>query len=277
MKPEPLSAPMQYMKDSLTVPNNPQPFSSDQLINTSGPRNSEMQYGGGLEMFIPRAQDGFQTSMSPGECPMGSTKNAAGDCVDFMGKVVKKRSTGSDFGNNTQDMKQPGVMDEDYKNPLTGEKPGVIRGADGNLKMNQEDPTFYGDQYAVDVENKRDKGKLTFGKGNTGVSEARIQTFNAGVDIADSIRRGMETKNAENEMYDNLSSNNLYASKATRDRGNYDTNSGLFRPDEQGEMQFSQYGGDVYQDGGYVEGDEVFMTDEEIQEFLANGGDLEFI
>jgi hypothetical protein len=280
VKPEPLSAPMQYMKDSLTVPNNPQPFSSDQLINTSGPRNSEMQYGGNLEMFIPRAQDGFQSPLSQGECPMGSTKNAAGDCVDFMGKVVKKRSTGSDFGNNTQDIKQPGVIDEDYKNPLTGEKPGVIKDKSGNLQINQEDPTFYGDQYAVDVENKRNKGKLTFGKNNTGVSEARLQTFNTGVDIADSVRRGIETKNAENEMYENLSSNNLYASKATTDRGDYDANTGLFRPDEQGAMRESrskQYGGDVYQDGGYVEGDEVFMTDEEIQEFLANGGDLEFI
>jgi hypothetical protein len=280
VKPEPLSAPMQYMKDSLTVPNNPQPFSSDQLINTSGPRNSEMQYGGNLEMFIPRAQDGFQSPLSQGECPMGSTKNAAGDCVDFMGKVVKKRSTGSDFGNNTQDIKQPGVIDENYKNPLTGEKPGVIKDKSGNLQINQEDPTFYGDQYAVDVENKRNKGKLTFGKNNTGVSEARLQTFNTGVDIADSVRRGIETKNAENEMYENLSSNNLYASKATTDRGDYDANTGLFRPDEQGAMRESrskQYGGDVYQDGGYVEGDEVFMTDEEIQEFLANGGDLEFI
>jgi len=284
VKPEPLSAPMQYMKDSLTLPNNPQPFSSDQLINTSGPRNTEMQYGG----YMPDYDYGDYTfdyqnggAFDLGnDCPMGSTKNAAGDCVDFMGKVVKKRSTGSSFGNNTPEIKQPGVMDKDYKNPLTGEKPGVIKDKSGNLKMNQEDPTFYGDQYAVDVENKRNKGKLTFGKNNTGVSEARLQTFNTGVDIADSIRRGRETKNAENEMYENLSSNNLYASDSTRDRGDYDTNSGLFRPDEQGAMRESrskQYGGDVYQDGGYVEGDEVFMTDEEIQEFLANGGDLEFI
>ena len=195
-----------------------------------------------------------------------------------MGKVVKKRSTGSDFGNNTPEIKQPGVMDKDYKNPLTGEKPGVIKDKSGNLKMNEDAPTFYGDQYAIDVENKSDKGKLAFGaNADTSVNEARLQTFNAGVDIADSIRRGRETNKAENEMYENLSSNNLYASDSTRDRGDYDTNSGLFRPDEQGQMQSSQYGGDVYQDGGYVEGDEVFMTDEEIQEFLANGGDLEFI
>ena len=252
-------------------------FQPDFLINNDGPRNPDnMQYGGNLDMFIPRAQNGFQTPVSPEECPMGSTKNTVGDCVDFMGKVVKKRSTGSNFGNNIQDIKQPGVIDENYKNPLTGQKPGVIKGADGNLKINEQTPSS-NDMYAIDVENKRNKGKLTFGKNNTGVSEARLQTFNTGVDIADSIRRGIETKNAENEMYENLSSNNLYASDSTRDRGDYDTNSGLFRPDEQGQMQSSQYGGDVYQDGGYVEGDEVFMTDEEIQEFLANGGDLEFI
>ena len=169
-------------------------------------------------------------------------------------------------------------MDQDYKNPLTGEKPGVIKGADGNLKMNQENSSFYGDQYAVDVENKRDKGKLAFGaNADTGKNEARLALFNTGVDVLDGISKNIDSRKKENEMYDNLNSNNLYASKSTIDKGDYDTNSGLFRPDEQGQMQSSQYGGDVYQDGGYVEGDEVFMTDEEIQEFLANGGDLEFI
>ena len=54
----------------------------------------------------------------------------------------------------------------------------------------------------------------------------------------------------------------------------------MYRPPSQGALHTSRsakYGGDVYQDGGYVEGDEVYMTDDEIQEFLANGGDLEFI
>ena len=31
------------------------------------------------------------------------------------------------------------------------------------------------------------------------------------------------------------------------------------------------------QEGGYAEGDEVFMTDEELEEFLANGGDVEYL
>ena len=102
------------------------------------------------------------------------------------------------------------------------------------------------EQIAIDVEKQNNKGKLTFGKNNTGVNEARIQTFNAGVDIADSIKRGIETNKAQNEMYENFSSNNLYASDPSRDRGDYDTNSGLYRPNEQGQMWNSrskQFGG----------------------------------
>ena len=292
IKPEPLSAPMQYMKDSLTLPNNPQPFSYDQLINTSGPRNTEMQYGG----YMPDYDYGGAFDLG-NDCPAGSTKNAIGDCVDFMGKVVKKRSTGSDFGNNTPEIKQPGVMDKDYRNPLTGEKPGVIKDKSGNLKMNEDAPTFYGDQYAIDVENKSDKGKLTFGaNADTSVNEARLQTFNAGVDIADSIRRGRETNKAENEMYENLSSNNLYASDPSRDRGDYDTNSGLYRPDEQGQMWNSrskQFGGYIDEEeyyDPYLEEDEedevtyakggekiTYMSEDQIRAFMAEGGQVEFL
>lgn len=255
------------------------------------------QYGGNLDMFIPRAQNGFQTPVSPEECPMGSTKNTAGDCVDFMGKVVKKRSTGSDFGNNIQDIKQPGVIDKNYTNPLTGEKPGVIKDKSGNLQMNEDAPTFYGDQYAVDVENKRDKGKLAFGaNADTSRNEARLQTFNAGVDVIDGIRKNIESRKKENEMYENLSSNNLYASDPSRDRGDYDTNSGLYRPDEQGQMWNSrskQFGGyideeeyyDPYTEEDeedeltYAEGGEkiTYMSEDQIRAFMAEGGQVEFL
>jgi hypothetical protein len=254
------------------------------------------QYGGNLDMFIPRAQNGFQTPLSPGDCPMGSTKNAAGDCVDFMGKVVKKRSTGSDFGNNIQDIKQPGVIDENYKNPLTGQKPGVIKGADGNLKINEQTPSF-NDMYAIDVENKRDKGKLAFGaNADTSVNEARLQTFNAGVDVIDGIRKNIESRKKENEMYENLSSNNLYASDPSRDRGDYDTNSGLYRPDEQGQMWNSrskQFGGYIDEEeyyDPYTEEDEedeltyakggekiTYMSEDQIRAFMAEGGQVEFL
>jgi len=269
------------------------PFSSDFLINTSGPRNTEMQYGGNLDMFIPRAQNGSQTPMSLGECPMGSTKNAAGDCVDFMGKVVKKRSTGSDFGNNTQDIKQPGVIDKNYTNPLTGEKPGVIKDKSGNLQINEDKPSF-NDMYAVDVENKKD---LAFGaNADTSKNEARLALFNTGVDVLDGIRKNAESRKRENEMYENLSSNNLYASDPSRDRGDYDTNSGLFRPNEMGQKRdgrSAQYGGyideeeyyDPYTEEDeedeltYAEGGEkiTYMSEDQIRAFMAEGGQVEFL
>jgi hypothetical protein len=215
-----------------------------------------------------------------------------------MGKVVKKRSTGSDFGNNIQDIKQPGVIDENYKNPLTGQKPGVIKGADGNLKINEQTPSF-NNMYAIDVENKSNRGKLAFGaNADTSVNEARLQTFNAGVDIADSLRRGIETNKAQNELYENFNSNNLYASDPSRDRGDYDTNSGLYRPDEQGQMWNSrskQFGGyideeeyyDSYaeeeeEDGeqyNYAKGGEkiTYMSEDQIRAFMAEGGQVEFL
>ena len=55
-------------------------------------------------------------------------------------------------------------------------------------------------------------------------------------------------------------------------QGTYDTNSGLFRPNEQG------FNG-VIRDGGiiYAEGGSTFMSEEQIKRFLEEGGELEFI
>ena len=92
------------------------------------------------------------------------------------------------------------------------------------------------------------------------------------------INRAQDRK-SEAKMYENYNADNNYAAKTVMDKGDY-TQEGLYRPPTQGQLHGSRsakYGGDVYQDGGYVEGDEVYMTDDEIQEFLANGGDLEFI
>ena len=72
-----------------------------------------------------------------------------------------------------------------------------------------------------------------------------------------------------------------YASDPSRDRGDY-AESGLYRPDEQGQTWYGrskQMGGDVSlgEDPDYVEGDEVYMTDDEIRQYMANGGQVEYI
>jgi len=372
MKPEPLSAPMQYMKDSLTVPTKSQPFSSDQLINTSGPRNNEMQsnemydykdidilngdynndgyvnaldfvyspeqvylgtgdlnksqdpelwngkkvldevtvkpilkkYGGSLNKFLPKKVVG-----GPPPCGVGEMLDpATNKCKAAPGLGVLKNnppdgapgSPGTiDSWGGTRGEMNPNVPS--FANPNTSIKQMMGLDTDSMKSFNNPDGTPIGDeQTAIDVEKQNDKGKLTFGKNNTGVSEARIQTFNAGVDIADSIRRGIETNKSQNEMYENFSSNNLYASDPSRDRGDYDTNSGLFRPDEQGQMWNSrskQFGGyideeeyyDLYAEEeeeeeddeqyNYAKGGEkiTYMSEDQIRAFMAAGGQVEFL
>jgi hypothetical protein len=90
-------------------------------------------------------------------------------------------------------------------------------------------------------------------------------------------RRG--ERKANKNFYDRFTADNLYAGDPIRDRGDYEANSGLYRPDEQGQTwnsRSAKYGG-YMQSGGFVEGDIVDMTPEEIEEFLANGGELEMI
>ena len=151
------------------------------------------------------------------------------------------------------------------------------------------------DQIAVDVENKNNKGKLTFGKNNTGVSEARLSLFNTGVDMLDSASRNIDYQKSAAEMQENTSSNNQYANKTTMDFGDYDPNSGLFRPNEMGSKRdgrSAQYGGyideeeyDLYADEDeedeltYAKGGEkiTYMSEDQIRAFMAAGGQVEFL
>ena len=386
IKPEPLSAPMQYMKDSLTVPTKSQPFSFDQLINTSGPRNNEMQsnemydyedidvlngdynndgyvnafdfayspeqvylgtgdlnksqdpelwngkkvldevtvkpilkqYGGSLNKFLPKKVVGGPPPCGAGETLDPNTNKCVANPV-FNDQTFAPPNAPIDPSIAASNSGTPVIgapVNNFYANQDSFNKPNEVNvdpSLDPNIMpklptvstMDAFNNSFkkkpIGDeQIAIDVEKQNDKGKLTFGKNNTGVSEARIQTFNAGVDIADSIRRGRETNKAENEMYENLSSNNLYASDPSRDRGDYDTNSGLYRPNEQGEKwnsRSAQYGGyideeeyyDLYAEEeeeeeddeqyNYAKGGEkiTYMSENQIKAFMAAGGQVEFL
>ena len=386
MKPEPLSAPMQYMKDSLTVPTKSQPFSSDQLINTSGPRNNEMQsnemydykdinvlnsdynndgyvnaldfvyspeqvylgtgnlnksqdpelwdgkkvldevtvkpilkqYGGSLNKFLPKKVVGGPPPCGAGETLDPNTNKCVANPV-FNDQTFAQPKAPIDPSIAASNSGAPVIgasVNNFYANQDSFNKPNEVN-VDSSLDPNimPKLPTVntmdafnnsfkkkpLGDeQTAIDVEKQNDKGKLTFGKNNTGVSEARIQTFNAGVDIADSIRRGIETNKSQNEMYENFSSNNLYASDPSRDQGDNDTNTGLFQPPNQGEMwnsRSAQYGGyideeeyyDPYAEEeeeeeddeqyNYAKGGEkiTYMSENQIKAFMAAGGQVEFL
>jgi len=115
--------------------------------------------------------------------------------------------------------------------------------------------------------------------------EDAVNKFNAGATAVTGFLNNLDTAKQQKEMYDNnFTSDNMYASTNTKDRGDYvdyGQQLGQFRYDQMGSdtsgrFAYGQTGG-YMQEGGYAEGDEVFMTDEELEEFLANGGDVEYL
>lgn len=281
----------------------PKPFfAPDFLINNDGPRNPDnMQYGGNLDMYLPKKTVGGPPPCGPGEMldpatnkckavsgsgvlknnPPNGAPGSPGTIDSWGGTRAEMNPDVPSFANPGASMKQMMGLDTDSMKSFTNPDGTPVGG-------NTDDP------YSIDVKNKRTP--LTFGKDNTAVSEARLNMFNAGVDIADSLKRGKESNKAENEMYENLSSNNLYASDPSRDRGDYDTNSGLYRPNEQGQMWNSrskQFGGYIDEEeyyDPYTEEDEedaltyakggekiTYMSEDQIRAFMAEGGQVEFL
>ena len=141
------------------------------------------------------------------------------------------------------------------------------------------DPNQLGSHQATQVYQGPDQDvSMDFKTKNTNENvRANLDMFNAGLRGFSNILEQNALKDSDTAMYDQMIGENTVGLNKNKNRGNYDTNSGLFRPHEMGQTQYSKYGGDIYEDGGMIEGDEVEMTEEEIQEFLANGGTLEFI
>lgn len=197
-----------------------------------------LQYGGDLERFLPQAQTGMQNPIS------------------YANNPAVANVTQTYFDKNNQ--AKPGDFTDIFADYAAANKKDSSGG--------------YEQETAVDYKAKKAPGSFD--------GEALVNTVNAGVRGVTGLINRAEDRKAEAKMADNLTADNLYAADPSKDRGDYDTNSGLYRLDEMGQKWNSrskQYGGDVYQDGGMVEGDEVDMTEEEIAEFIANGGELEYL
>lgn len=196
------------------------------------------QDGGDLQRFIPQAQTGMQNSVS------------------YANNPAVAHVTETYFDKNNQAKK--------------GDFTDIF--ADYARANNQDASGGYEQETAVDYKAKKAPGSFD--------GEAIVNTVNAGVQGVTGLINRAQDQKAEAKMQENLTADNLYASDPSKDRGDYDTNSGLYRLDEMGQKWNSrskQYGGDIYQDGGMVEGDEVDMTEEEIADFIANGGELEYL
>lgn len=64
----------------------------------------------------------------------------------------------------------------------------------------------------------------------------------------------------------------LYGSTGQYDRGTYEINSGLFRPDQMGFTGVVKEGGTIYKEGGTH-----YMSADQVKKFLEEGGELEFV
>lgn len=157
-----------------------------------------------------------------------------------------------------------------------------------NKGFNLQQPT----QYTVDPTQREDyqvaktdnPGEVTIDVRNrlsNDQLQAGMNLANAGIRGVTGFKNRMDDARIARDFYDNFTADNLYASDPSRDRGDY-AESGLYRPDEQGQIWNSrskQYGGDINfgEDPDYVEGDEVYMTDDEIRQYMANGGQVEYL
>jgi len=101
--------------------------------------------------------------------------------------------------------------------------------------------------------------------------EQGLNTFNNAANFGLAGINALNDRRSLQNFYSNLPFEGQVA-KQTMNRGDYDPNSGLFRPDQMGFEGVAQKGGSMYKQGG-----ETYMSAKQIADFLANGGEIEFI
>jgi hypothetical protein len=234
------------------------------------------QYGGALSKFIP---GGDVTKTSTGtESPVSNTNNPVNPFLryDDAGKLVipgfgePKKDENQQLKSTLNYYEGYGEGDDFSAAPAGSTSTMDESGNEIVMSPDEARRRIEEDSFAIDFKNK-DTYELD--------AQAMLNSGNA-------LARGLfdrlekrDQRRQNKDFYDKFTSDNLYASDPSRDRGDYDTNTGLYRPNEQGQIWNSrskQLGG-FMQEGGFAEGDVVDMTPEELEEFLANGGEVEII
>jgi hypothetical protein len=210
--------------------------------------NKQKEYGG--DVSIPelyRAQIGTEVGFDPNANNM-SISNLQG----YFDKAPTKDVTGNQIQATVPESMQPDNITMDPN------------------QLNNKPSTEALDNYSQDFQVKKDRSNL--GANLTGGSYLVKG-------IADQANQ-INAKKQENQMINNLKpAESNFGISNEDDRGDYDQ-AGNFRPDDTGFKDVSRYGGGVYAMGGNTEDEDEdiqYMTQEEIDDFLANGGELEYL
>jgi len=227
--------------------------------------NKQKEYGG--DVSIPelyRAQVGMQTN--------AFDPNA--NALSFPGL--------DDNALMNESFAQP----TETKKPLTPEEELLKYQRGYNQQLTYVDPKVAGESIAGigttdnPIKQKQGTSEDYLSKKNWDKTRKNFNTgmmaVNAGLDIFDQVTANRQ----QNQMLEDITSaESNYGISNEDNRGDYDPNSGLFRPDQMGFNGVARYGG-VYANGGSTEDEDEdvqYMTQEEIDDFIANGGELEYL
>ena len=249
----------QYMKSQLTLPAKPETLPSGPPVVTSGPRNTEMAYGGDL----PKAQMyNSQIGVDPIELDSRFVPNTE---LSFVPPPI------SDV-NWAEELPIPEDMEEETPEIDTRSE------WDPSRIMTKEETEKAGLEWRepapkIDYGKKKVKVKYnTKPKLTNQEIQGSLKATNALIDMGLNVlgERGGRDKNRRRaERY---TSDALMGSVGAYDKGNTVVDSGLIRPNQMGFTGVSKYGGATYQVGG-----ETYMSEDQIRKFLEEGGELEFI
>ena len=250
-------------------------------------KDVEYGYGGALDSYMPKAQGGMTINDPnlPQPAP-ALTELSLANQPGLIGQVKQ--------GPNTVWGQQ-----ESFSQPVPADAATQAYNSDPMNKMSTE--PLGNDLSECTEEQKKDSTSKCYNAGQktyVGVDvrndrsktvdpEAGVNLFNAGVRGITGLLNRKDEKRRERQMYDNMTSDNLYASQAGTMKGQWNdlgSMAGMLNPgdtgqDTSGYSSYGKYGG-YMQEGGesdYNEGDEVYMTDDDIKNFMANGGEIEYI
>jgi len=139
--------------------------------------------------------------------------------------------------------------------------------------------TYQGDIEPVDLVRRNEqssnpllKTRVKFGQYNP--YEAPL--YMAGLDFVAGAGNNLDAANTEKKMRDRTSASNIFA---TTDMSKGDWSSqGYFRPNQQVPVQFPGFNyPSAKMGGGYKKGGEYYLTEDEINELIQNGGQVEFL
>lgn len=215
-------------------------------------RPEQRQEGGNLS----RAQMGLET------CQPGYFKGADGVCRDFQGNPSFDINENVGSSLNSQ-VENPFLM-KNITNNFTNEnyKPGITMGEDGNYQndglITQNDRDNQGEA-DVDYE-KKDMYNID--------PEAALQKFNAVANFGIGQLEKIGEQPREKWLRDQTNAESFTPVTRQKKVGDWGQQ-GNFRPNEQGFRGVSQKGGQI--------GDEMYMSEQDIEDFINSGGELEFI